>query len=1059
MSPAPDRRTGAALRSLRLRAGLNQRELATRAGLSVRALRYLESGDVTRPHAASLHRLAQALGVDVDALAGTPGVVRVRIGVLGPLRVWHGDTEQPLASPSQRQLLGLLAVQPGHAVSVAAIVDLLWGEDPPATGPQLVQAYVAQLRRLLEPGHGAGEPWTVLCRVASGYRLDIDDLDLAQCRDLADRARQAWADGAAEPACQLYREAWSCWRGPVLLGAEPQLLDHPAVAGVTRSRVTTVAEWADVAFALGDYGELVAPLRTLCDEHPLHEGLAARLMLALAGDSHQAAALRLYDRIRTDLDEQLGVAPGPELRAAHLRVLRGQLPAGGPRASVVAPRELPTDVAAFVGRTERLAELDALLTDSGARVPVAVIAGMGGVGKTTLAVRWGHRVAHRFPGGQLYVDLRGHSADGALSPRAALTQLLRGLGVPPDRIPDDEARAAAAYRGQLAARPVLVLLDNAADADQVRPLLPGGRGSLVIATSRGELGALVAREGAALVRLDVLAPAESRALVGEMVGVERVAGEPDAVAELARLCGHLPLALRIAAANLATSPGYRVGDYVAKLGRDRLAALAVKGDTSTAIRATFRVSVDALPAGPRRAFRMLGVAPGPDIAAAAAATLLDTPITDTVTTLETLVARHLVAEPAPGRYRMHDLLRHYAAELADTEETPAARDAALSRLADHYRTGVANAADVVYPHLLHVPRTVPRSAAPGFPDKAAALAWLAAESANLVALVHHLNARAEHAAAWDIAHYSNGYFLLRMGTTVWQPMAHAAWAAAAAWGGPYERAMAELQLGMLVSTPGAAEHTARAVELARAAGWVECEAVALNNLARGHWIAGRVDDTIDQLAEALVSHRKAGRLAGEAVTLANLGAAYAERGRDESDTGSLTRARGLLDQALTLHRAIGDHYNEAETLRLLAEVHRDLDEPAPALTLAVTALGLAEQAGDTRTTINALSTIGTVQTRLGNGTAGLAYHERALNLARTQDQRHTHAQALLDQADSYVVLGRSEAAFFAAQDALLIGQQTGLRLFERRAQTMLDRVQQLVIGNAHSGQVARRTLR
>jgi tetratricopeptide (TPR) repeat protein len=407
---------------------------------------------------------------------------------------------------------------------------------------------------------------------------------------------------------------------------------------------------------------------------------------------------------------------------------------------------------------------------------------------------------------------------------------------------------------------------------------------------------------------------------------------------------------------------------------------------------------------------------------------------------------------------MHDLLRHYAAELADTEETPTARDTALRRLADHYRSGVANAADVVYPHLLHVPRAVERLPTPGFPDRATALAWLAAESANLVALVRLLNTRGEHAAAWDIAHLSNGYFLLSMDTPVWLPMARAAWAAAAAWGGPHERAMAELQLGMLVSTTESVEHTARAVELARAAGWVECEAVALNNLARRHWMAGHVGDTIDQLAEALVLHRKSGRQAGEAVTLANLGAAYAERGRHEADAPSLVRARGLLDQALAVHRAIGDRRNEAETLRLLAEVHRDLDDPAPALTLAVTALGLAEQAGDTRTTINALSTIGTVQTRLGNRTAGLAYHERALTLARVHDVRHTLAQALLDQADSCVVLGRSEAAFFAAQDALLIGQQTGFWLFERRAQAVLDRVQQLVIGSSHTGRVARRTV-
>lgn len=1035
------------LRLLRVRAGLNQQELATRAGMSVRALRYLESGRVARPRAASLNRLAAALGVEVTelatVLAAEPVVtspVRVRIGVLGPLRVWHGDAEQVLAAPMPRLLLGLLATQPGRTAGVAEIVDLLWPDDPPATAPQLVQTYVGQVRRLLEPDRVEGSPWRVVRREAGGYRLDTDGLDLLDCLDLAARARQAWADGLAEPAWQWYREAWSCWRGPALLG-EPRLREHPAVSAVARLRITTASGWADVAFALGRYGDVVEPLRTLCGEEPLHEGLAARLMLALAGSGQQAAALSLFEQVRARLDEQLGVAPSAELRAAHLRVLRGQLPSPTGTARTAVPRQLPTDVASFVGRDTHLRDLDALLD---LRLPVVNIAGMGGIGKTALAVRWAHRVRDRFPGGQLYVDLRGHSTDPPLRPLEALAHLLRGLGVPPDRMPDDEAQAAALYRGQLATRPVLVLLDNAADAGQVRPLLPGGDGSLAVVTSRGELGGLIAREGARLVRVDALAAAEAHALLAEMLGGQRTDGEPAAVAELARLCAYLPLALRIAAANLTTNPGYRVADYVTRLAGDRLAALSVRGDASTAVRATFRLSVDALPAGERQVFRLLGVVAGPDIAVDAVAALLGTTVSAARASLDALAARQLVAESAPGRHALHDLLRWYAAELADAEEDPADRDAALTRLADHYGAAVADAAELLYPHLLRVPGTIRPERPNRFGANAAALAWLDAEVANIVALVGQLNARGRHAAAWDVAHRSNGYFLLRMDNVAWQSIVDAALAAAAAWGGQAEQAMAELQAGMLAAAPGrsalSARHSGRAADLARAAGWTECEAVALNNLARCHWVAGRVGDTIDQLAEALVLHREAGRQAGEAVTLANLGAAYVERSRDEDDVdrrASLAHAKTLLHQALTLHRGIGDRRNEAETLRVLAEVHRDLDDLAPALALGVAALGMAQETADIRTEIGALSTLATVQVRQGNASDGLRYHERALALARDKDQQPMQAQVLLDRADSYLRLGQPEAAFFAVQDALVIGRLLGSGLFDLRGRRLL----------------------
>lgn len=1066
--------TAGVLRMLRLRAGLSQQDLAARAGMSVRAVRYLESGQVARPRAASLHRLAAALCVEVDTLVGvldtasgpvSPRPVRTQIGVLGPLRVWHDDAEQPLEAPMQRLLLGLLATQPRRTVGVAEIVDVLWSDSPPATAAQLVQTYVGQVRRLVEPDRRDGAPWRVLRRESGGYRLDADGLDLADCLDLAARARQAWTDGLAEPAYQCYREAWSCWRGPVLLGLPSRLREHPAVSAVARLRVTILIEWADVAFALGQYDELVEPLRMVCDEEPLHEGLAARLMLALAGGGRQSAALALFERVRERLDDDLGVAPGTELRAAHLRILRGQLrsPSGMTDGPAMVARQLPTEVTCFVGRTGHLRELDAMLGQHGARGPAVMIAGMGGVGKTALAVHWAYSVRDRFPGGQLHLDLRGHSVDPPLRPLEALAQLLHGLGVPAERIPGDEPRAAALYRSQLARRPVLVLLDNAADATQVRPLLPGGDGSLAVVTSREELGGLIAREGARLVRLEALGEAESHALLTEMLGARRTDGEPAAVAELTRLCAYLPLALRIAAANLTTRPGHRIADYVTRLARDPLAALSIPGDATTAIRATFRLSVDALSAGERRMFRSLGLTAGPDIALETLAALLGMSADAARRSMDVLVARALVTEPSPGRYVLHDLLRCYAAELAAEEEDRAERDAALTRLAGHYRTAVAAAADILYPHLLRMPDA--GNAAPTrFAGKDAALTWFEAEAANLVALVVALNAQGHYTEAWEIAHLSNGYFLLRMDSATWQSLVTAAAVAAEAAGGPFEQAMAHLQSGMVMATPGqsaeSARHNARAAELARAAGWVECEAVALNNLSRCHWTAGRVEDTIHQLTEALVLHRRAGRQAGEAVTLANLAAAYAERSRDESGLArraSLVHAKTLLDQALTLHRAIGDRRNEAETLRVLAEAHRDLEDLAPAHTLSVLALGMAQDSADTRAEIGALSTLATVLARQGNASEALRYHERALHLAEAKDQPYLQAQVLLDQADSLLRLGKPDSALLAVQDALVLGRLAGSALFELRGRRLLARIPSAVNPHApRDTRVARR---
>ncbi|HEU5332657.1 MAG TPA: BTAD domain-containing putative transcriptional regulator [Actinocrinis sp.] len=1078
------------LRRLRVRAGLSQKELAGRADLSVRALRNLESGDVARPHAGSIRRLADALDVDAETLAAAlcgeqqgisvSGSVlapaaddsanQLRVNVLGPLVVRHGETAVDVTSAMQRTLLGLLAIQYGKAVGAGEIVDLLWPSDPPRTCLQLVHTYIGQLRRLLEPerqdqnrSETARAPERIR-RSGGGYALELEpeQLDLAEFDASVTQARQAWSAGSVQSARQFSSEAWACWRGPLLAGSDARLHQHPAAIALAQRRTEAVLEWADIAFGLAAYDEVISPLRVLRADEPLHEGLAARLMLALAGDGQQAAALSLFDEVRERLDEQLGVTPGAELKAAHLRVLRGRLPASArperrsaPAADSAPPAQLPADIDAFTGRGAQLDTLDAFVPAQGARVgPARVVAvvGMGGAGKTALVVHWAHGVRDHFPDGQLYVNLRGYSGEAPLRPLDALAGFLVALGVPGDQVPEDEAQAAAVYRSRTAGRRLLVVLDNASEAEQVRPLLPTGPGSLALVTARDRMTGLIARDGARLVPLDALAPHESAALLDQMLGPRRAAGEPDAVHHLARLCAHLPLALRIAAANLAARPRHRVADYNAKLlAGDRLGALEADGDAASAVRATFELSCNALPAVERRMFRLLGTAPGPDIGLETAAALAGLAPHEADRALDRLTGRHLVQELAAGRYSMHDLVHLYAAELAAAEETEETAGSAMDRLAAHYRAHVAAAAHLLYPHVLFLPApdAPGGGAAPSglFADVPDARAWFDGEFANLVALVRELAATGRNAAAYGLSDLMTGYFVLRAGTVEWRYVAEAAHAAAVADGDLTALAATELSLAMVDQFAGrheaAAVRHARCAEIAERAGWIQCQAVGLNNLARGHWTAGRAAETITTLTAALELHRRSGRAAGEAVTLANLGAANLDRSRDpelepEVRRGCLGRAMGFFIEAMEVHRRIGDTRNEADTLRLLAEAHRDKGELDVAFEKAGTALELARAAEDVRFEINVLNLLGTVQIQRGRPAPGLEHHARAHDLARMVGDPRLNAETHLALADSYTRLGREDEAILLIEDARELGRQIRSTPLERQCRRALD---------------------
>lgn len=738
------------------------------------------------------------------------------------------------------------------------------------------------------------------------------------------------------------------------------------------------------------------------------------------------------------------------------------------------PSEVPPDVFAFTGRAEQLKRLDELLPAGGGALVVAVVAGSAGVGKTALAVHWAHRVRDRFPDGQLYVDLRGYARDEPMRPVEVLAQFLRSLGAAPQDVPANEEAATARYRSLLADRRVLVVLDNAADASQVRPLLPASGACLVLVTSRNRLSGLVARDGARRLDLDVLGAGEAQQMLARILGAERVTAEPAATAELAQACAHLPLALRLAAADLLDHPGHRIAQYVDTLRRGSIASLDVEGDDQAGIRSAFDLSYRSLAPDGRRLFRLAGLAPGPDLAAGAAGALVDAGPDQAGRLLDRLAATHLLAQHLPDRYTSHDLLRQYAADRALSEDAEADRAAALDRLFGWYLSGADAAATLIYPHRMRLPVPATGGPHPSFADQAAALSWLDAERANLVAVVGYAAAHGPRPVAWLLADTLRSYFWLRMRTVDLVHTTAAALRAAQADGDLRAQAMTLLSISNIDHRqrryPQAVEHIAEALGLAERVGWTEGRAAALGILATVHRDAGQMAEAAGAYRRALALYRTEGSRPGEALALSHLGRTYWYLGQlDEAlasatealalyrtigsrqgealalDTlGEICRAGGRLDQAvahfqaaLALQQELGDRGAEAYSLRNLAEAHRDRDEPGQALDLARTAVRLAGELTDVRIEADAANTLATVYYRLGRYREAIDQHQYVLGLVDPTGDPFPEIQAHLGLAAAYRALGRTDRARDHAQHALYRAQRTGYRLLEQHARSEL----------------------
>ncbi|MFF3020356.1 BTAD domain-containing putative transcriptional regulator [Streptomyces sp. NPDC057939] len=944
---------------------------------------------------------ARSVGpADDTATAPAPAPGDNRFAVLGPVRAWRGGEALPSGSPQQRALLAALLLRDGRTATAPELIDAIWGEDPPQQALATIRTYASRLRKVLDPG--------LLVTDAGGYAIRLrhaEALDLGIARDLAAEADRARCAGDRALALTLLGRALDLWDGEPLAGV-------PGPHAETER--TRLAEWRlqllearlDLDLEVGHHAEAVSELTALTAAHPLRERLRELLMLALYRSGRQAEALAVYADTRRLLSDELGVDPRPELAALQQRILRADTelaraedPAPAAAPVTVRPAQLPATVPDFTGRAPFVSELGHILAGAGGKVmAVSALAGIGGVGKTTLAVHVAHAARPYFPDGQLYIDLQG-TDPRPVEPEAVLGCFLRALGAPDSSIPDSPAERAALYRSLLDGRRVLVLLDNARDAAQVRPLLPGTAGCAALVTSRVRMSGLA---GAHLVDLDVMSPEESLQLFTRIVGGERVGAERQAALDVVCACGFLPLAIRIAASRLAARRTWTVSVLAAKLAdeRRRLDELQA-GDL--AVKATFELGYGQLEPAQQRAFRLLGLADGPDISLRAAAAVLDLPEHDTEDLLEALVDCSLLESAAPGRYRFHDLVRLYARACAERDEqTPGGRDAALDRLLDFYLATASRVYALERPGD-RLPAHLSATRHPGLvlTEPAAALDWLFAEAGPLLACVRQAAVRAGAGDDGARADGPDGGGRFDDGRAdVLRRAVDLLWAA---------KDLAES--GANSKQYESAALTLR--EAARTAKDPRAEGRARTTLTMVHLFAGRFAEADDEARQAM-------DLAREAEDPLPSCWAPNDRGIIALYQGRYADGERYLLEAIQNFRADGNRVGEASALCNLSRIHVGLGRLSSAIDLAQQGIAVYDRMGLTLRLANGRYALGIALTQAGRLTEALSQLGEALSLFHENRQPLWEGVTHFRLAEAHLAAQRPTLAAKHAEQAIAL---------------------------------------
>jgi DNA-binding SARP family transcriptional activator/predicted negative regulator of RcsB-dependent stress response len=990
--------------------------------------------------------------------------------ILGPLEISVGGERLDLGGSRQQIVIATLLLNAGRLVTTDRLLEAIYGEDLPPTSRSQAQISISSLRRVF----GKHDRTGIISTSSQGYIIHLEpgELDAEQFEGLVTAARRAREEHHAKEAVAMYRDALRLWRGPAFEGMESELV-RAAATRLDEQRITVNEERVDLELDMGRHHELVSELSELVHEHPLRERLRGQLMLALYRCDRAAEALQVYRQTRQIMIDELGLEPGQTLQQLEHAILTSDpsldlaedepvvIPQQQQRRRVT-PSLLPTDIADFTGRVEQLDEVRAhLLREDeegpGSAVPVLVIVGKGGVGKTALALHAAHRLIGHFADGQLFADLHGSMMSQMVGPAQVLERFLRVLGVPSSQIPEGLDERAEVYRSMLAGQRVLVVLDDARAESQVRPLLPGSAHAAVIITSRTRL---VGLPGAVHIELDVFDPAKSLDLLARVAGSTRIQSQPEAAAAVAAACGHLPLALRIAGARLSARPHWSVNHLLERLA-DETRRLDELNHGDMGIRSSISLTYDSVGEEARQLLRRLALLDTPVFSDWLGAALLDQPLAGAENLLEELVSARLIettgtAADVNPHYRFHDLIRVFARERLAAEEPAAERKAALERALGALLY-MAEEAHIRYygGEYLRLPsdasrwRLPERSVDPLFADP---LTWYDHERVTLVCGVR----QAAHAGlvdqCWTLALTAVTLFESRAYFDDWGETHSIALEAARKTHNIAGEAAILYSIGTLhmeqQRLDEAREEFGLAAQLFRDTGDDQGVGLVIRHLAYMNRLAGQFDEAITHYEQALAIFSRTGDQVATAYVLQNLAQVRIELGQVDD-------AKALLSEAQRLSHGASCPRIEAQVLHRLGEAHLLAGEPAAAVGTLEAALVMTREIGDTIGLAHVLRAIGTAHIRQGNLDQARTALQDALKVARSCDARLAEAHALLGLSELALASGDAAQAVVAGRQASHIFAEVGAPVYEARALDILDRAGGLLNnGNGADGMAA-----